>query len=977
MPPSPPGHPAPCASVSSSGLSDGLGRRWLAFDREEGTMLERLIVRPELAAFECLLRDRIDRLAALEDERIARPRTLAREPGGTLVAISEFVPGIRLADLLDAAEADGTAPGTDAAIGFLLDVLPALCGLHAGPGFAHGTITPLRTVITPAGQIVLLDAIYGDALSHLRFSRRRLWTEFGLAVRPAAGAPALDVPSDVAQAVLSAVMLVLGRPLRLQDLVGGLSTVLADVIDVAQIRGSTAFAQRLRQLIERALPFFDDPPFATADDALIEVRHLASDLGGMDLCRSSLIDFIDRMDPQGAPETSDGRPDAESAPLEEDADGGKLSIVIGPGEEDEAQPPRGAEWDATGHVEPHVEDTEDTADAELDLDAIVEDEPHFLDDALQPPFLDDELCAAPPPPPTQIAPSAALAALPDEAAAAHELPPETPVPVTEGAAPDTGLVARALEDDRDTAYSVSAVPAAPRVPEPDPVQLTASEGQPAMPLHAPEPDVSSTVADAGHHSDTEVPSPAGVSEGNAGAFDHGTGTVDGAAAKVRARRAKKTRSSRARKDRLRSARAADLASEAPAAPPAGKPQSGGWLVHPDRVPVFDPPPKLPAQPSQVVAFPSPPGLARVAPQVVAPPTVNLYPPAPTPPVPPGPFTIGAPAAPPFPPPYSVPWSAAPVTPVGLPPPPAPMPAHAGSSALATVKLKAPARRSGASRSNPVVDIYAAPLPKPPAEAPARFPWKIAAAVVTVVLIAVLGGRAYIPARPLTEEPLSAAAAIAAAAEASPPFVPPAAPTGRLELETQPAGARVLLNDKPAGETPLTLEAVPAGRHTVTFLAASGSVRRTVRVEPGQTVRLDVPIFSGWVGIFAPFVVQVSTGGRVIGTTEEPRLMLSPGRHELTLTNRELGYRAVQSVDIEPGQVRTLTIDPRGSVSLNAVPWAEVWIDGQKVGETPLANLKLPLGTREVIFRHPQLGERRSSVTIKADAPATLSMDMNR
>ena len=36
--------PALGASTSSSGYSDGLGRRALAFDREDGTMLERLVV---------------------------------------------------------------------------------------------------------------------------------------------------------------------------------------------------------------------------------------------------------------------------------------------------------------------------------------------------------------------------------------------------------------------------------------------------------------------------------------------------------------------------------------------------------------------------------------------------------------------------------------------------------------------------------------------------------------------------------------------------------------------------------------------------------------------------------------------------------------------------------------------------------------------------------------------------------------------
>ena len=46
------------SSQSSSGFADGLGRRVLGFDRETGGMLERLVLRPELAAFEQALTER-------------------------------------------------------------------------------------------------------------------------------------------------------------------------------------------------------------------------------------------------------------------------------------------------------------------------------------------------------------------------------------------------------------------------------------------------------------------------------------------------------------------------------------------------------------------------------------------------------------------------------------------------------------------------------------------------------------------------------------------------------------------------------------------------------------------------------------------------------------------------------------------------------------------------------------------------------
>ena len=46
--------------------------------------------------------------------------------------------------------------------------------------------------------------------------------------------------------------------------------------------------------------------------------------------------------------------------------------------------------------------------------------------------------------------------------------------------------------------------------------------------------------------------------------------------------------------------------------------------------------------------------------------------------------------------------------------------------------------------------------------------------------------------------------------------------------------------------------------------------------------------------------------------------------------------------------------------------ADVEIDGQPAGETPLANMTLPIGTHEITFRHPQLGVRKQTVVVKLD-----------
>ena len=370
------------------------------------------------------------------------------------------------------------------------------------------------------------------------------------------------------------------------------------------------------------------------------------------------------------------------------------------------------------------------------------------------------------------------------------------------------------------------------------------------------------------------------------------------------------------------------------------------------------------------------------PQFAQAPPVPIYTPPPLPPAPVVPPPVVEPAfsravgsiAPSYE--TTPPW-----TPAPPPPPPAAPVSVVRAQPIAPIKLKDSGSRSRATRSDTSLDIYSTPVPAADTSTPTTaFPWKMVAALAVIVVGAIIGGRVYLPARGGAAEdevtaPVTSATPTAAAATT--PAITPGATTGRIEIETQPAGARVLLDGKPAGDSPVSLEAVAAGRHTITLVSTSGSIKRTIRVEAGRTTKLDIPIFSGWVGIFAPFVVEVSESGKVIGTTEESRLMLTPGRHELTLVNRELGYQASRTVDIEPGEVRSLTLDPRGAVSFNASPWAEVWIDGRKVGDTPIANLPLPLGIREVTFRHPQFAERRMSVTVKGDSASAVSVDFTK
>jgi len=129
---------------------------------------------------------------------------------------------------------------------------------------------------------------------------------------------------------------------------------------------------------------------------------------------------------------------------------------------------------------------------------------------------------------------------------------------------------------------------------------------------------------------------------------------------------------------------------------------------------------------------------------------------------------------------------------------------------------------------------------------------------------------------------------------------------------------------------------------------------------------------------APIEVQLFEEGRLVGTSRSDRIMMSVGTHSLQLVNETLGFKVHRTVEVDPGRVTSMRIDvPKGSVALNATPWAEVWVNGDRVGETPIGNVTLPIGTHDVLFRHPDLGEQRHTVTVTMNGPARLSVDMRK
>jgi hypothetical protein len=211
----------------------------------------------------------------------------------------------------------------------------------------------------------------------------------------------------------------------------------------------------------------------------------------------------------------------------------------------------------------------------------------------------------------------------------------------------------------------------------------------------------------------------------------------------------------------------------------------------------------------------------------------------------------------------------------------------------------------------------------------------------------------------------------------------APPSGTLHIETEPPGQTVLVDDTARGTSPLTVPDLPVGEHQVVVASAEASLARRVKIAAGETLSLVFAPGSrtgsaGWLRVISPVPLQLYTNGKLVGNTDTERLMLSAGDHEMEMINDTLGFVSKQRVRVVAGKTSDVRVlPPNGALSINALPWADVWVNNERVGETPIANLSRRIGTHDVVLRHPQFGERRLQVTVSLKQTARVGVDMRQ
>jgi len=173
---------------------------------------------------------------------------------------------------------------------------------------------------------------------------------------------------------------------------------------------------------------------------------------------------------------------------------------------------------------------------------------------------------------------------------------------------------------------------------------------------------------------------------------------------------------------------------------------------------------------------------------------------------------------------------------------------------------------------------------------------------------------------------------------------------------------------PPGELLVSSRSAEASPLRLTVAPDLSWVRVTSASSAGVLGEKTSTSATGSMQISSPIPLKVFEQSRLLGTAPGADLKLKAGPHDIELVNLAAGYRIRQIVQIEPGQTLSIHVaPPHGWLTAYATPEADVLIDGERVGRTPLGPLPLALGEHQVTFYHPSGAGDRQRVNVTSGA----------
>ncbi|MEM6732781.1 MAG: PEGA domain-containing protein, partial [Myxococcota bacterium] len=185
---------------------------------------------------------------------------------------------------------------------------------------------------------------------------------------------------------------------------------------------------------------------------------------------------------------------------------------------------------------------------------------------------------------------------------------------------------------------------------------------------------------------------------------------------------------------------------------------------------------------------------------------------------------------------------------------------------------------------------------------------------------------------------------------------PSAPkgAGMLTITSDPPGARVQVVGRSGSEVAPARFVLPAGpAHQLTAdLDGFSQANLEVKLDDGEraTRRLVLIASFSRLSLNSEPKAEVFVGEKSLGSTPLESVELPAGENILVLRNERLGIEKQLRLDLPPGALlEENVVLSKGTLEFVANPWADVYVDGRKVGTTTMLHLAVYEGAHQVRF----------------------------
>jgi len=208
-------------------------------------------------------------------------------------------------------------------------------------------------------------------------------------------------------------------------------------------------------------------------------------------------------------------------------------------------------------------------------------------------------------------------------------------------------------------------------------------------------------------------------------------------------------------------------------------------------------------------------------------------------------------------------------------------------------------------------------------------------------------------------------------------------TGTISLSSSPSGVSVYLDGKYKGATPLILNGIPIGSHTIK-LTKSGynDFSKTVTVSSGKNSLISESL-SEQTGIISlsssPSGASVYLDGKYKGTTPLILNGIPIGSHTIKLTKS--GYndfsKTVTVSSDKNSLISESLSEQTGIISLSSSPsGVSVYLDGKSKGTTPLILNGIPIGSHTIKLTKSGYNDVFKTVTVSSGKTSSISKNLS-